>query len=115
MPLLPLQPCHYAGCHNLSRETYCPDHVAIHQQEIADSKRGGWSGKPYGHAWDVLSRRIRRKEPVCRQCKIRAAQCVDHIVPKSRGGKDNVENLQPLCFGCHKTKTDAERGKNAFR
>jgi 5-methylcytosine-specific restriction protein A len=109
MPLLPLRPCSYSGCRNLSRECYCPDHKAIHEQEKKDSIKGGYSGKPYGHAWDVLSRRIRHDEPVCRMCKIRAATCTDHIVPKSQCGKDNEENLQPLCNGCHKTKTDSER------
>jgi 5-methylcytosine-specific restriction protein A len=111
MPQLPMRPCSYSGCHNLSRDCYCPDHLQQHLAEVKASKSGGWSGKPYGHAWDVTSRKIRRSEPVCRSCKIRPSQCVDHIVPKSRGGKDNLENLQPLCFGCHKAKSDAERGK----
>ena len=109
MPQLPLRPCSYSGCNNLSRQSYCPDHIKIHEQEVIESKHGGWSGIPYGHAWDVLSKNIRSKEPVCRSCGIRAAQCVDHIVPKSQGGKDNIENLQPLCNDCHKTKSDAER------
>lgn len=106
-----MRPCHYAGCQNLSRDVYCPDHLAVHQQERKDSIKGGYSGTPYGAAWDRLSKRIRHNEPVCRSCKVRAAQCVDHIRPKAWGGKDNVENLQPLCFLCHKVKTDAERVK----
>ena len=29
---------------------------------------------------------------------------IDHIVPKSRGGKDVRSNLQVLCWGCNKSK-----------
>ena len=29
---------------------------------------------------------------------------VDHIVPKSRGGSDSLENLQTLCASCHAKK-----------
>jgi 5-methylcytosine-specific restriction endonuclease McrA len=35
---------------------------------------------------------------------------VDHIVPRSRGGTDNIENLQTLCRNCHRRKTLVDRG-----
>lgn len=28
----------------------------------------------------------------------------DHIIPKAKGGKDTVENLQPMCVKCNKEK-----------
>jgi hypothetical protein len=31
---------------------------------------------------------------------------VDHIVPKSKGGKDKFDNLQPMCALCNKIKAD---------
>jgi 5-methylcytosine-specific restriction endonuclease McrA len=29
---------------------------------------------------------------------------VDHIVPKSAGGQDTLDNLQTLCASCHAKK-----------
>jgi 5-methylcytosine-specific restriction protein A len=34
---------------------------------------------------------------------------VDHVTPIAWGGSDDPSNLQCLCIGCHKTKTDSER------
>jgi 5-methylcytosine-specific restriction endonuclease McrA len=36
-------------------------------------------------------------------CEVCGSQAVDihHIQPRSRGGKDTVENLMALCRGCH--------------
>jgi 5-methylcytosine-specific restriction enzyme A len=38
---------------------------------------------------------------------------VDHIQPKSQGGKDDEGNFQSLCQGCHNHKTarDGSRKK----
>ncbi|MGE8515762.1 MAG: HNH endonuclease [Alcaligenes nematophilus] len=30
---------------------------------------------------------------------------MDHIIPKSQGGTDDLENLQTICGDCHKAKT----------
>ncbi|MCO7226001.1 HNH endonuclease [Pleionea sp. CnH1-48] len=40
--------------------------------------------------------------------RIQAAQTVDHITPKSRGGTDEPDNLQSLCYPCHDYKTARE-------
>lgn len=54
-----------------------------------------------------LNRKIllyQRKE-ACVQCESKVRRQVDHIVPVAEGGSDELDNLQVLCFKCHKKKT----------
>lgn len=36
----------------------------------------------------------------------RGAWEVDHRVPVSRGGSENLRNLQPMCISCNRAKLD---------
>ena len=38
---------------------------------------------------------------------------LDHIVPKSMGGTNNLENLQPLCAACNYSKANNMEGVRA--
>ena len=50
-----------------------------------------------GPRWDRLRKRVLTEEPRCRECGTTEDLEVDHIVPTSRGGGDERENLQTLC------------------
>jgi 5-methylcytosine-specific restriction endonuclease McrA len=54
-----------------------------------------------------LSRRgvLRRDSNQCAYCK-RSANTIDHVQPKSRGGKDTWENLVACCLKCNNIKGD---------
>lgn len=39
----------------------------------------------------------------------------DHILPLSRGGNNDLDNLQTMCHACHNTKTRADRAARRER
>lgn len=49
---------------------------------------------------------------LCQPCqaegRVTPAAEVDHIVPKAKGGSDEMANLQAICRPCHQAKTDRE-------
>lgn len=69
----------------------------------------------YGTAWDKLRAQVLADEPMCRSCLhehgiVTAANQVDHIKAKAKGGTDDRSNLRPLCRPCHDRKSAADRG-----
>ena len=46
----------------------------------------------------------------CQRCGSPASH-VDHVIPKHKGGTDELFNLQALCSGCHTAKTAAESAR----
>lgn len=45
---------------------------------------------------------------VCLCCHQSRPLVVDHVMPISKGGTSNIENLQPLCKSCNSTKRDKD-------
>ena len=87
--------------------------------------RGGWSAphrgsrhqRGYGWAWEQKREQVLDRDAgLCQPCARRGVltpgcRTVDHIVPKARGGTDDLKNLQTICSGagsCHQAKTQAE-------
>lgn len=95
------------------RGSRCEAHRKAEQRTYNARRPKGPRGF-YGGAWRKLRAHVLRGEPLCRQCRqsgrIVQATDVDHIVPRSLGGSDEVENLQPLCGSCHARKTATEDG-----
>jgi hypothetical protein len=54
---------------------------------------------------------LKRAKFRCELCGISAdekALEVDHIVPRNRGGADDLPNLQALCYSCNAMKRDRD-------
>lgn len=54
----------------------------------------------------LLSRKniLRRDQHECQYCGSRDKLTIDHVIPKSRGGKDVWENLVAACVPCNNRK-----------
>lgn len=77
-------------------------------------KTGNRHKQGYGTAWQkTRSVVLERDEHLCTKCLtegvLTQATHVDHIVPKSQGGSEELSNLQALCKDCHFKKTARER------
>lgn len=69
----------------------------------------------YGTAWDKLRLHVlARDKHLCQAClkagRITEGNQVDHIVPKAKGGTDDLHNLQVICRPCHDDKSIRDRG-----
>lgn len=59
----------------------------------------------YGE-WELLKAQYNWTCPACRRQEPDIKLTEDHVVPLSKGGGDNIENIQPLCASCNCKKHD---------
>lgn len=70
----------------------------------------------YGSAWRKLRLLVLRRDAgICQPCKklgiLHPGTEVDHIIPKAKGGTDDLDNLQGICTKAHERKTLEESGR----
>ncbi len=57
--------------------------------------------------WQLRAKILRRDDHRCRYCTEQAPRmCVDHVVPLSRGGTNDEDNLVGCCVSCNSSKCD---------
>ena len=59
------------------------------------------TGKHTYLQWEEVKARYNWTCPACKKREPEIKLTQDHIVPLSKGGSDNIENIQPLCRTCN--------------
>lgn len=108
MPYKSPHPCPTPGCPNLSASGKCDD-----CRRRIERRRGGSTARDYGARHQKMRLMVLARDPICRirtHCTGAPSTDYDHIVPRSRGGQDAMENAQGACHECHSAKTAMEDG-----
>jgi len=83
------------------------EYVAKRGDKIWSHRKKSSGNVPGTTRYEVLKRAKFR----CELCGISAedkALEVDHILPRNKGGKDDLSNFQALCYSCNATKRDRD-------
>lgn len=71
------------------------------------AKRPEWKRR-----WEPLRLRVlQRDRYLCQLClpkRFTAATEVDHVIPRSKNGTNDIENLMSVCSDCHAEKSKRE-------
>lgn len=54
--------------------------------------------------WETLKVQYDFTCPSCKKSEPEIKLTLDHIIPLSKGGSNNIENIQPLCMPCNAKK-----------
>lgn len=82
------------------------------KRKVEKRKNGG--SHNFGD-WEILKAQYNWTCPCCGKSEPEIKLTEDHIIPLSKGGSNNIENIQPLCHSCNSRKqTKTIKYENTF-
>ena len=82
----------------------------FYKQRYKARKRGANGYHTQGE-WEILKAQYNWTCPFCKRKEPEIKLEQDHVIPLSRGGSDNIENIQPLCRSCNAKKSNIIKGR----
>jgi hypothetical protein len=75
-----------------------------HQHLLREFRENGNGGSHTIGEWETLKSQYNWVCPSCGRAEPDISLTRDHIIPVSKGGSNNIENIQPLCLSCNVSK-----------
>ncbi len=110
MPDASLRVCPHSGCTRLvERGATCPAHQRPSRWSGKQQRDGSRLERGYGSEHERLRKQVGEEEQVCRICGSPDPRWIlDHVTPKSRGGRTERANVRRLCWRCEAKVTSAQ-------
>lgn len=84
-------------------------HIIIRRARLAEA-----DGSFTKEEWQQLKEKYAHKCAICGEKEpfrqYRKKLTIDHIMPISKGGSNDITNIQPACFNCNSIKKDRIKG-----